>query len=230
MGAAIAKRLAHEGAHVVITHSGRNHSKAEEVVKAIKNEGVIGLALAADNEKPRQLITALQTAEEKVGKIDILINNAGVYHDKAIADSSEDEYDQVMAVNVKAVFIASQYAAAHMNQGGRIITIGSNMADRVSFPGGSLYAMSKSALVGLTKGMARDLGDKQITVNLIQPGPVDTDMNPADAPHAPILINALAIKRYGTAEEIASLVFWFSTDESQFITGTTVTMDGGFNI
>jgi 3-oxoacyl-[acyl-carrier protein] reductase len=230
MGAAIAKRLAREGADVSFTHSGRNNDKANEVFAAIKAEGVEAMSLIADNERPRELVACLQSAQEALGKIDILVNNAGVFSKKLIAEYSEQEYDQMMNVNVKAVFIASQYAAVHMNNGGRIITIGSNMAERVSSSGACLYAMSKSALIGLTKGMARDLGEKKITVNLIQPGPVDTDMNPATASRAAMVIDGLAIKRYGTVEEIASLVSWFAGAESQFITGTAVTIDGGFNI
>lgn len=230
MGAAIAKRLAHEGADVIITHSGKNANKAREVIENVTREGVKGLSLTADNEKPDELIAGLKTAHEQFGRIDILVNNAGIYTDNVITDCTTTEFDKIMNVNVKAVFIASRYAAQYMNNGGRIITIGSNMADRVSFAGGSLYAMSKSALVGLTKGMARDLGDRQITVNLIQPGPIDTDMNPADAPHAPTLISALAIKRYGTVDEIASMVSYLCDTKSQFITGTTLTIDGGFNI
>ena len=116
-----------------------------------------------------------------------------------------------------------------MKSGGRIISIGSNMADRVTFPGASLYSMSKSALIGLTKGMARDLGDRNITVNLVQPGPVNTDMNPADSDHAPGLVSSMAIKRYGTVEEIAALVFYLASKESEFITGTSITIDGGYN-
>ncbi|HYG39076.1 MAG TPA: 3-oxoacyl-ACP reductase family protein [Cytophagales bacterium] len=230
MGAAIAKRLASEGASIAFTHTGKSQEKADAVLDALHSKGVKALALITDYRKSEALISALKAAEEKLGKIDILVNNAGVYSQSEITDITPDEYDQVMNVNVKDVFIASQYVANQMKSGGRIITIGSNMGDRVSFSGGSLYAMSKSALIGLTKGMARDLGARNITVNLIQPGPVDTDMNPATAPHAPTLINALAIKRYGTVEEIAGLVSYLSGNESQFITGTAITIDGGFNI
>jgi 3-oxoacyl-[acyl-carrier protein] reductase len=230
MGAAIALRFAKEGADVVITHSGKNVSKANEVIEAVKAEGVRGMSLIADNQSPADLVAALQTARERLGTIDILVNNAGIYAYKTIPEATAEEFDQIMNVNVKAVFVASQYVSKFMKDGGRIITVGSNMADRVSSPGGSLYAMSKSALTGLTKGMARDLGDRRITVNLVQPGPIDTDMNPASGDHAPSLINQLAIKRYGKTEEIAGLVAYLAGAESQFVTGTSITMDGGYSV
>jgi 3-oxoacyl-[acyl-carrier protein] reductase len=230
MGAAIAVRLAKEGANIAITHSGKNGSKANEVIEKVRAEGAKGIALVADNSNPQQLIAALETVREKFGTIDILVNNAGVYSQDQITETNLEAYNQVMDVNVKAVFVASQYVSKFMKEEGRIITIGSNMADRVGFPGGSLYAMSKSALIGLTKGMARDLGERNITVNLVQPGPIDTDMNPASADHAPVLINQLAIKRYGNVAEIGGLVAYLAGPESKFITGTAITIDGGFNI
>lgn len=230
MGAAIATKLAQEGAHVAFTHSGRHTSKAQQIVTQIEAHGQKGLGIVANHENPTSVVDALEKAQQALGAIDMLVNNAGVYMQKPIEAYTEQEFDQMMNVNVKTVFMASQWAAKHMNDGGRIITIGSNMADRVTFPEGSLYAMSKSALIGLTKGMARDLGGRNITVNLVQPGPIDTDMNPANSAHAPFLVNALAIKRYGTVEEIASIVAYLSSSESQFVTGTALTIDGGFNI
>ena len=229
MGAAIAKRLAGEGASVVFTHSGANQRKADEVLQAIKGNGNGGLAIIANNEDPDAVLMAMNSAVKEFGRIDILINNAGAFSLNPIEAYSLNEYDQMMNVNVKAVFVASQFAAQHMKRDGRIITIGSNMADRVTFPGGSLYSMSKSALAGLTRGLARDLGDQNITVNLIQPGPINTDMNPEDSDHAPGLVSAMAIKRFGTVEEIAGLVLYLSGKDSGFITGTTITIDGGYN-
>lgn len=230
MGAAIAKRLSKEGANILFTHSGTNQKKADEVLQAIKSNGNGGLAIIADNEDPEAVLNAMNTAMKEFGGIDILVNNAGAFSLKSIEAYSLEEYDQMMNVNVKAVFVASQFAAQHMRKEGRIITIGSNMADRVTFPGGSLYSMSKSALIGLTKGLARDLGDRNITVNLIQPGPINTDMNPADSAHAPSLVASMAIKRFGTVEEVAGLVSYLSGKDSGFITGTTITIDGGYNI
>lgn len=230
MGAAIAVKLSKEGAQVAFTHSGRSETKAQEVLAQIEAHGQNGLSIIANHEEPTAVVKALGQAQQAFGAIDVLVNNAGVYMQKSIEAFTEEDYDLMMNVNVKTVFMASQWAARHMKEGGRIITIGSNMAERVSFAEGSLYAMSKSALIGLTKGLARDLGMRNITANLVQPGPIDTDMNPASSAHAPYLVNALAIKRYGAAEEIANLVAYLSSKESQFVTGASLTIDGGFNI
>lgn len=230
MGSAIAKRLSQEGAFVAFTHSGKHLLRADEILGVIQTNGGKGVALVADSAHPEALQKAIQSVIDQQGPIDILVNNAGVYSANNIAENTLEEFDWMVATNVKAVFVASQLAAKYMKDGGRIITIGSNMADRVSFPGGGLYAMSKSALIGLTKGMARDLGSRNITVNLVQPGPIDTDMNPANSDHAPFLVEALAIKRYGKVEEIAGLVAYLASAEGQFVTGTTITIDGGFNI
>jgi 3-oxoacyl-[acyl-carrier protein] reductase len=230
IGASIVTRLSEEGADVVFTHSNKHQQKANEVLQSIKANGRRGKALVANNEDPAAIVRALTTTIEAFGAIDILVNNAGIYTYKIIQDYSLEEFDQMVNVNVKAVFVTSQFAASHMKDGSRIITIGSNMAGRVSDPGGSLYAMSKSALIGLTKGIARDLGSRNITVNLVQPGPIDTDMNPANSDFAPMLKSRAALNRYGKAEEVAGLVAYLSSDESQFITGASLTIDGGYNI
>ena len=230
IGAGIVKRLAAEGAEVVFTHSGRSKEKADALQETIKSSGVNCTALIADNESPDSLLKALQTTVEKYGRVDILVNNAGIGILKTIEEHTLEDFEKLIAVHVKAIFVSSKFAATHMPAGGRIINIGSNMADRVAFSGGSLYSMSKSALTGLTKGFARDLGDKNITVNLVQPGPVNTDMNPEDGPYAPSMKTMMAIKRYGTAEEVAGLVAYLSSEESGFITGASLTIDGGFNI
>lgn len=230
MGAAIAKRLATAGANVVFTHSGRNAQKAEEVLNAILAMGSKGEALVADNEAPDAIINALKATITRFGGIDILINNAGVGILKHIDDHDLNDFDKLVNIHIKAVFVASKFVGQRMKNGGRIITIGSNMADRVPFAGGSLYAMSKSALIGLTKGMARDLASKHVTVNLVQPGPIDTDMNPEDGEFSVVQKSVMAIKRFGTVEEVAELVGYLSSEKSQFITGTSITIDGGFNI
>jgi 3-oxoacyl-[acyl-carrier protein] reductase len=230
IGASIVRRLSEDGADVVFTHSGKNPQKAYEVLASVEATGRRGEAMVADNEDPHAIIHALTTTIQRFGAIDILVNNAGMYIHKIIQDYALQEFDQMINVNVKAVFVASQFVASRMKSGSRIITIGSNMAERVADSGGSLYAMSKSALIGLTKGIARDLGSRNITVNLIQPGPIDTDMNPADSDFAPILKSLTALGRYGKGEEVASLVTYLSSDESQFITGASFTIDGGYNI
>jgi len=229
IGAGIAKRVAAEGADVVITYMNAAR-QAQEVTAEIKKAGRQALAIQADNALPNAITNAIEKAVATFGRIDVLVNNAGVYTAKPLADYTPEDFDNSMAVNVRAVFLASQKAAAHMPKGGRIITIGSNMAERVAFPTGTLYSMSKTALVGLTKGLARDLGAQGITVNLIQPGPIDTDMNPANAPHADMLRNVMAIQHYGTPEDIAELVVYLSAGESRFMTGAALTIDGGFSI
>ena len=229
IGAGIAKRMASEGADVVFTYVNAA-GKAQQVTEEIKKAGQQALAIQVDNASPDAITNAIEKAVAQFGRIDILVNNAGVYTAKPLADYTLEDFDSNMAVNVRAVFLASQKAAANMPNGGRIITIGSNMAERVAFPTGTLYSMTKTALIGLTKGLARDLGPKGITVNLVQPGPIDTDMNPANAPHADMLRNAMAIQHYGTPEDIAELVVYLAANESRFMTGASLTIDGGYSI
>jgi 3-oxoacyl-[acyl-carrier protein] reductase len=229
IGAGIAKRMAAEGADVVITYVSAV-GPAQLVTDAIKKAGQQALAIQVDNASPDAITAAIEKAVSVFGRIDILVNNAGVYNAKPLADYTLEDFDNTMAVNVRSVFLAAQKAAAYMQRGGRIITIGSNMAERVTGATGSLYAMSKSALIGLTKGLARDLGERGITVNLVQPGPVDTDMNPANAPHADMLRSGMAIPKYGTPADIAELVAYLAAEESGFMTGAALTIDGGYSI
>jgi|SRR5690606_6458862 len=230
IGAAIVKRLAGEGADVVFTHSGRNPHKADEVIAAARLNGSRVKAVVADSAHPRELLKALQLTVDDFGGLDILVSNAGVAALKPITEFTLEEYDQTMDVNVKAVFVASRFAAEKMNPGGRIITIGSNMADRPGAPGATVYGMSKSALSGLTKALSHDLGPKNIGAVLIQPGAVDTDMNPVDSEWAPALIGQTTLGRYGKVNEIAGLVAYLSGEESQYITGSTIMIDGGLNV
>lgn len=229
IGAGIAKRLAAEGAKVVITYA-KSPEKAKAVVNEIKQAGGEATAIAADNTSTEAINEAVETAAATFGRIDILVNNAGIFVAKPITDLTVAEYDETMAVNVKAVFVASHAALRYMNDGARIIIIGSNMAERVDMQGGSLYAMSKSALIGLTKGMARDLGNRGITVNLVQPGPIDTDMNPANSEVADMVRASMAIPHYGKAEDVAGLVIYLAGEESHFMTGAALTIDGGYSI
>lgn len=227
IGAAIALRLAEEGASVAITYAS-SQSKADEVVKAIEAFDVKGLAIKADSGDAAAVQAAVSHAAETLGGLDILVNNAGVAKLAPIEEFSLEDFDQTLGVNVRGVFAASQAAARLMTSGGRIITIGSTNADRMPFQGGSVYALSKAAIVGFTKGLARDLGPKGITVNNVQPGPVDTDMNPADGPSADFLRSTLAIARYGKGEEIAAFVAFLAGPEAGYITGASLTIDGGF--
>lgn len=229
IGAAIAKRLAKEGANVAITYSS-SPDKAEEVVKAITAYGVKGIAIKADATDANAVQAAVHEAAKTLNGLHILVNNAGTGLMKQVHEYTLEEYDYVMNINVKAVFAATQAALDHLPAGGRIINIGSCMVDKVAFPGGALYSMSKTALIGFTKGLAREVGKKGITVNLVHPGPIDTDMNPADGPSADFQRSLLAVDNYGTAEDVAGLVAYLASEESRFITGTGLTIDGGTNI
>jgi len=229
IGAAIAKRLAKDGANVVITYQ-NSADLAEAVVAEISKAGGKALAIQADNNDADALTDAVNQAAEHFGGLDILVSNAGIAFYDDILNFTIADFDKIMSVNVRAVFAASLAGAKLMKKGGRIITIGSCQADRMPTPGGSLYAMSKTALTGLTKGMARDLGPKGITVNLVQPGPVDTDMNPAGGPFSEGQIGLMALDAFGKPEDIAALVAFLSGPESQYITGASLTIDGGTNI
>ncbi|MET6997752.1 SDR family NAD(P)-dependent oxidoreductase [Chitinophaga defluvii] len=228
MGAAIAKRLAAEGATVVITYH-RSPEKAQAVITAIEKSGQKGLAIAADSADPAAVMAAVNTTVGNYGRIDILVNNAGIYIGKPVSEYTLADYNSTMDVNVKAVFFASTTAAAHMPRGGRIISIGSNMAERAGGTQTVLYTMSKTALTGLTKGLAHDLGPKGITINLVQPGHTDTDMNPADGVIADMVRDTIPTGGYGTVEDIASLVAYLASEESRYINGASLTIDGGVN-
>ncbi|MFJ2550213.1 3-oxoacyl-ACP reductase family protein [Pseudomonas sp. NPDC087612] len=228
IGAAIVKRLAHEGAAVAFTYAA-SAEQAEKTVTEITSAGGKAIAIQADSNHASAVQTALRQAVEHFGGLDILVNNAGVLAWGPLEELTLEDLDRTLAVNVRSVFIACQEAAKHMNEGGRIINIGSVNADRVPMAGGAIYAMSKSALVGLTKGMARDLGPRSITVNNVQPGPVDTEMNPADGEGASQLQALMAVQRYGKAEEIASFVTYLAGPDAGYITGASLTIDGGFS-
>ncbi|MDK2375449.1 3-oxoacyl-ACP reductase family protein [Serratia fonticola] len=228
IGAAIVKRLAREGATVAFTYV-TSPDKADEVVEAITAAGGQAIAIRADSADAEALQLAIRQTVNSFGKLDILVNNAGVLAMGSLEELSLADLDRTLAVNVRSVFVASQEAARHMNDNGRIINIGSTNAERMPFAGGAIYAMSKSALVGLTKGMARDLGSRGITVNNLQPGPVDTDMNPADGDFAELMKTMMAIGRYGKDEEIASFVAYLAGPEAGYITGASLTIDGGFS-
>jgi len=228
IGAAIAQRLARDGAAVALTYVS-SPDKAREVVQAIETQGGRALAIKADSADAEAVRGAVRHAVEHFGRLDILVNNAGVLAVAPIEDFSLEDFDRTLAVNVRSVFVASQEAARYMKAGGRIITIGSSNAERMPFAGGSVYAMSKSAIVGLTRGLARDLGPRGITVNNVQPGPVDTDMNPEDSAFAASLMALMAIGRYGRVEEVAAFVAYLAGPEAAYVTGASLTIDGGFS-
>lgn len=228
IGAAIARRLAAEGADVALTYE-RSADKAGAVVKEIEALGRKGFAIAADSADPTEVTRAVDEAARALGGLDILVNNAGIFRGGPVADWSLVDIDVTLAVNVRAVVLASQAAAAHLGEGGRIISTGSCLADRVVEPGATLYAMSKAALIGFTKGLARDLGPRGITVNIVHPGSTDTDMNPANGAGADAQRARMAIPRYGQPEDIAGLVAYLASEEARFITGAGFAIDGGVN-
>jgi 3-oxoacyl-[acyl-carrier protein] reductase len=228
IGAAIVRRLAHDGAHVALTYVSRPE-QAEATAEAARAEGVRALAIQADSADAGAVVAAVADAAAHLGGIDILVNNAGIGVIAPLADIRIDDLDRLLAVNLRAVFITIQAAVKHMPRGGRVITIGSCNAERMPFAGGAAYAMSKAALVGLVKGLARDLGPHGITVNNVQPGPIDTEMNPADSDFAEMLrTQVLALPRYGRADEVAAMVAYLAGDEAGFVTGASLSIDGGF--
>jgi 3-oxoacyl-[acyl-carrier protein] reductase len=227
LGAAIAKRLATDGAAVALTYTSSSQ-KAEEVVRVIKSAGGRALAIRADSADVQAVKNAVTETVNVLGGLDILVNNAGVAALAPIDEFKLEDFDRLVAVNVRGVFVAVQEAVRHMKEGGRIINIGSINSDFVPFTGGSVYALTKAALAGFTRGLARDLGARGITVNNIQPGPVDTDMNPADGPFAAQLKTMIAVQRYGRAEEIAAMVSYLAGPEAAYITGASLKIDGGF--
>ena len=227
IGAAIVRRFARDGADVALTCVSRP-DQAEATRKSAEDLGVRSLVIQADSADPAALEAAVNRTVSDLGRLDILVHNAGVALMAPVGDFSLEDFDRTVAVNLRAVFVATSAAVRHMGTGGRIITIGSCNAERMPFVGGAVYAMSKAGLVGLVKGMARDLGARGITVNNVQPGPVDTDMNPAASDFAASLRALMAIDRYGNPDEIAALVAYLAGPESGFVTGASFTIDGGF--
>lgn len=227
IGAAIVKRLAREGAAVAFTYRS-SPDEAKKLVDEITLAGGNVFAIRADSADPEALQQAVRQTVENFGRLDILVNNAGILPWGPLEELTLAEIDRALAVNVRGVIIASQEAVRHMSTGGRIINIGSINADRIPVAGGAVYAMTKASLVGFTKGLARDLGPRCITVNNVQPGPVDTDMNPAGGEAASQLKQLMALGRYGKDEEIASFVAYLAGPEAGFITGASLSIDGGF--
>ena len=227
IGAAIAVRLAQQGADVAFTYRSATE-QAGTVIGRIEEAGGRGLAIAADSADPAAVIGAVTRAADELGRLDILVNNAGIYPHGPLEEVSVAEVDHALAVHVRAVFLASQAAADRMDEGGRIISIGSCFAERVPYAGLSLYAMTKAALLGLTKGLARDLGPRGITATVVHPGNTDTDMNPADGPDASDEHPFIALGRYGQPDDIAAMVAHLAGTCGRYITGTAIAVDGGY--
>ncbi len=228
IGAAIAQRLARDGANVAITYSS-SPQKAEEIVSAIKSGGGQAIAIRADAADAAAVHNSITHTVRTFGKLDILVNNAAVATVAPIDDLTMEDYDKSIAVNVTGVFVAVKAALKHMKSGGRIITIGSVNSDYVPVAGLSVYALTKGAVASFTRGLARDLGPRGITVNNVQPGPVDTDMNPATGAFADTMRSYMASGRYGKVNEIAGLVAYLASEDAAYVTGANLKIDGGFS-
>ncbi|PZU08807.1 SDR family oxidoreductase [Sphingomonas sp.] len=226
IGAAIARRLAAEGAQVVITYAG-NKAAADAIVADL-GEGA--LAIQADAADASSVAAAIGQAAGALGGIDILVHNAGVAAMAPLGSTGLEDYRQMFGVNVEGVFTGTTAAFPHLNDGGRIIIIGSVNAHTMPNQGGALYGATKAAVAQMARGWARDLGPRGILVNVIQPGPVDTDMNPSDGPFAEFLKPYIALGRYGHADEIANVAAFLASGEASLITGALIDVDGGFSI
>ncbi|MDG4828151.1 SDR family oxidoreductase [Solwaraspora sp. WMMD1047] len=227
IGAAIALGLARDGADVALTYLNRA-DRADRVVDQITALGRKAVAIAADNADPAAVTAAVDQTAGTLDRLDILVNNAGVFPYGSIEDTSLAELDHTLGVHVRGVFVATQAALRHLADGGRVINIGSCLVERVPYPGVALYAMSKSALVGLTRGLARDLGGRAITVNLVHPGSTDTEMNPADSTEAAAERDFIALGRYAEPAEVAATVRHLAGPGGRYITGASISVDGGF--
>ena len=227
IGAAIARRLAADGASVALTYSA-SPEKAAAVVREIEASGGRAIAIQADAGSPEAVRAAVARTQEAFGSLDILVNNAGIAINGPIEDIKFEDYERMIAVNVTGVFVATQEAARRMKSGGRIIHIGSSMVQYAAFPTASLYTLTKGAISGFNRSLARDLGPKGITVNTVHPGPTDTDMNPDGGPSSEIVGPGIAVGRYGKDYEIAGLVAYLASPEAAFVTGADILADGGF--
>lgn len=228
IGAAIAKALAAEGADVAITYE-KSADSAAKVVDAIKALGRKAVAIQAGSADVAAVQASVDKTVAALGGLDILVNNAGILRVAGLKEMSLADIDALLNVNVRSPIVASKAALAHLGKGGRIITIGSYFADRVPSPVLGVYAASKSALIAFNKALARELGPKDITVNLVQPGSIDTDMNPAHGPTAETLKQFMALGRYGAPDDIANAVAFLASEKAKYITGSTLTVDGGAN-
>ncbi|MFV1851514.1 MAG: 3-oxoacyl-ACP reductase family protein [Thalassospira sp.] len=228
IGAAIVKRLARDGAAVAFTYV-QSDEKAQAIVRDVEAGGGKAVAIKADNRDEADIVNALGEAANAYGKVDILVNNAGIFDAAPIDDLTIDRFDATMDINVRAVFVAVKAVLRHMPEGGRIITIGSNLAHKVPWPGISLYAMSKAALIGFTRGLARDLGGRGITANIIHPGSTNTDMNPADGQMSDAQRGLMSIPHYSHPDDTAGLIAWLAGPEAKVVTGAEFTVDSGIN-
>ena len=228
IGAAIAKRLACDGAQVAFTYVS-NAEKAEDVLDELEANGSGALAIRADNGDVDAVRAAVAATMKRFGCIDILVNNAAAGVAGAIDQISDVDVDRMLAVNLKGMFVATREALKGMPRGGRIINIGSSLSHHTPFPNASLYALVKGALASFTRGLARELGPRGITINNVMPGAVDTDSNPANGPLATLVLPGVALQRYGKVEEIAAMVAHVASPDAAYMTGTNLIVDGGLS-
>jgi 3-oxoacyl-[acyl-carrier protein] reductase len=228
IGAAIAKRLAADGANVTITYT-KGADAAESVVKEIERAGRKTIAIQADAADADAVKAAVEKTVATFGRLDVLVNNAGTAVPKRFEETTLEELDRLIDINIRGVFVATQAALKHMKSGGRIISIGSAVGERVAAPGLVPYAGTKGAVKMFTQALAREIGSRGITVNNVQPGPIDTDLNPASGDWAVPQKAATALDRYGRVDEIAAMVAFVAGPESSYITGANLTVDGGMN-
>jgi 3-oxoacyl-[acyl-carrier protein] reductase len=228
IGAAVAKRLAADGASVAITYS-NGAAAAASVVEAIERAGGRAIAIQADAAAADAVRDAVERTVTTFGRLDVLVNNAGTVIPMTVQETTLADFDRVFAVNVRGTFVATQAALKHMKAGGRIIMIGSCLGERVMIPGMAPYSATKGAIKMFTQGLARELGARGITVNNVQPGPIDTDLNPASGDWAVSQKAVVPLDRYGHVEEVAALVAFVAGPESSYINGANLTVDGGTN-
>ncbi|RST20767.1 SDR family oxidoreductase [Streptomyces sp. WAC04770] len=227
VGAGIVARLAADGAAVAFTYA-RSAERAEAVAAKAIASGGVAFPVRADSMHEEEVESAIAQTVERFGGLDILVNNAAVGSFGPITDLKMDEIDAMLRINVRSAIVAIRQSLAHMGTGGRIINIGSINADRTPFPDQSVYALTKGALASLTRGLARELAPRGITINNVQPGPIDTDANPADGPAAPAMLGVMATDRYGTAAEVGAFVSYLAGPDADYITGSSLNIDGGF--
>jgi 3-oxoacyl-[acyl-carrier protein] reductase len=228
IGAAIAKRLAADGASVAITYA-KDVNAASAVVKAIVASGGKAVAIKADAADPKAINDAVEKTVTILGKLDVLVNNAGTAIPKPFEQTTLEEMDQMINLNFRGLMVATQAGLKNMNDNGRIINIGSCVGEKNMTPGLAAYGATKGGVKMFTQGLSREVGSRGITVNNVQPGPIDTDLNPAAGDWAAPQIAVTALKRYGTADEVAALVSFVASPESSYITGANLTVDGGTN-